>query len=141
MAKKFNIGLEMHKEDLEGLKRTTEYGQLYGFNVDPSPEPVLFLDEGDVVKFGSSALEILFTPGHSPGSITFYNKEQKFAIAGDVLFYGSIGRTDLPGGDYDTLINNIKSKLFPLGDDFKIYSGHGQPTNIGFERLNNPFLS
>lgn len=140
-AKKYNIGLEMNKHDLEGLRRTTEYGHLYGFNVEPSPEPEVLLDEGDVVKFGHSTLDILFTPGHSPGSITFYNKEQKFAIAGDVLFYGSIGRTDLPGGNYNTLISSIKNKLFPLGDDFKIYSGHGEPTNIGFERLNNPFLN
>ena len=141
VAEKYKIGLEMNKLDLEGLRRTTEYGQLYGFNVAPSPEPVVFLDEGDEIKFGNSILEILFTPGHSPGHITFYNKDQKFAIAGDVLFYGSIGRTDLPGGDYDTLIASIKNKLFPLGDDFKIYSGHGEPTTIGFERLNNPFLS
>ena len=98
------------------------------------------MNEGDKIKFGNSELELIHTPGHSPGSITFYNTQQKFMIAGDVLFYGSIGRTDFPGGNHETLINTIKTKLFPLGNDYKVYSGHGQPTTIGFERLNNPFL-
>lgn len=113
---------------------------LYNLNAEPSPEPEVFLAEGDIVKFGNSDLQIVFTPGHSPGSITFYNRTQKFMIAGDVLFYGSIGRTDLPGGHYETLISSIKNKLIPMGDDFRVYSGHGPETNIGFERLNNPFL-
>lgn len=113
---------------------------LYGMDCDPSPQAGNFLKEGDTITFGNSSLEIVFTPGHSPGSITFYNQEQKFMIAGDVLFYGSIGRTDLPGGNYETLINSIRTKLFPMGDDFKVYSGHGPSTTIGFERKNNPFL-
>jgi len=140
VSKTFNIGLEINKHDLEALHRTTEYGHLYGFSVEQSPEPINFLNEGDMVKFGNSELEILFTPGHSEGSICFYHRKQKFAISGDVLFYGSIGRTDLPGGDYETLIASIKEKLFPLGDDFKIYSGHGPSTTIGFERKYNSFL-
>ena len=87
------------------------------------------------------SLEIVFTPGHSPGSITFYNNEQKFMIAGDVLFLGSVGRTDLPGGNHQILIDSIKNKLFPLGDDYVVHSGHGPSTNIGYERTNNPFLN
>ena len=81
-----------------------------------------------------------FTPGHSPASISFFCKESKFVIGGDVLFYGSIGRTDLPGGNFETLIDSIKTQFFPLGDDVKVYSGHGPDTSIGFEKSNNPFL-
>ena len=138
---KFKIDLEFNKEDLKVFEAYLTTASLYGLNAEPSPQPTKYIGEGDVIKFGNSSLEILFTPGHSPGSITFYNKEQKFMIAGDVLFYGSIGRTDLPGGNYETLIDRIKTKLFPLGDDFKVYSGHGPETNIGFERMNNPFLT
>jgi hydroxyacylglutathione hydrolase len=140
VAKKYDLKLEINKHDQRILDAFKMSCDLYGMNCDPSPQPSVFLEEGDVIEFGNSKLEILFTPGHSPGSITFYNREEKFMIAGDVLFYGSIGRTDLPGGSHETLINNIKTKLFPLGDDFKVYSGHGQPTTIGFERKNNPFL-
>lgn len=141
VADLYGLELEMNELDLPILQNAPVAAQLYGIpNVDTSPEPAKFLNEGDVVEFGNSKLDILFTPGHSPGHIVFYNNDQKFVIGGDVLFYGSIGRTDLPGGDHDTLINNIKEKLLPLGDDFQVYSGHGPTTNIGFERENNPFL-
>ncbi len=140
IADKYKLKLEINKFDQPVLDAYLTSCSLYGLNAEPSPAPSVYLNEGDIVSFGNSTLEILFTPGHSPGSITFYNKEQKFMIAGDVLFYGSIGRTDLPGGNYETLINNIKNKLFTLGDDFKVYSGHGPETNIGFERVNNQFL-
>lgn len=141
ISKKYNVGLEINKHDIPTLNSLMQVAHLYQLNAEESPEPAKFLDEGDKVLFGNSSLEVFFTPGHSPGSITFYNKEQKFMIAGDVLFYGSIGRTDLPGCDHDALIRNIKTKLFPLGDDFKVYSGHGPQTSIGFERKNNPFLN
>lgn len=137
---KYNLLPEFNKNDQKIFEAFAATCGLYGLNCDPSPPASKFLDEGDVIEFGNSSLEIVFTPGHSPGSITFYNKEQKFMIAGDVLFYGSIGRTDLPGGSFEVLMNSIKTKLFPLGDDFKVYSGHGPETNIGFERKNNPFL-
>jgi hydroxyacylglutathione hydrolase len=141
VAKKYNLKLEFNKNDMRVFEAFQLTCDLYGMNCDPSPQPSVFLEEGDLIEFGNSKLEILFTPGHSPGSITFFNREEKFMIAGDVLFYGSIGRTDLPGGNHETLINNIKTKLFPLGDDFKVYSGHGQPTTIGFEKKHNPFLT
>ena len=134
VASKYNIGLEMHEKDLPTLLATPEYGHTFGFNMDPSPEPTNLLKEGDVVKFGNSELEVIFTPGHSPGHIVFVNHQQKFVINGDVLFQGSIGRTDLPGGDYITLIDNIKSKLLILSDDFIVYTGHGSSTTIGYER-------
>jgi hydroxyacylglutathione hydrolase len=138
--RRYGLKPEMHKLDLAGLQRVPEYGHVYGFKVAPSPEPVLFYDEGDQIKFGNSSLDVLFTPGHAPGHITLVNDEQKFIIAGDVLFYGSIGRTDLPGGDHATLIKSIKEKLLPLGDEYEVFCGHGPSTTIGFERKNNPFL-
>lgn len=140
IADKYNLKLEINKQDKVVLDAFLMTASLYNLQAQPSPAPAVYLEEGDKVKFGNSELEILFTPGHSPGSITFYNRSQKFMIAGDVLFYGSIGRTDLPGGDYNTLISSIKNKLFPLGDDFTVYNGHGSSTTIGFERKNNPFL-
>ena len=141
VATKYNIGLEMHEKDLPTLHATVEYGHVYGFNVEKSPEPTVLLNESEKIKFGSSELDILFTPGHSAGHIVFVNHEQKFVINGDVLFQGSIGRTDLPGGDYNTLIESIKTKLLPLSDDFTVYSGHGPSTTIGYERNHNPFLN
>jgi glyoxylase-like metal-dependent hydrolase (beta-lactamase superfamily II) len=141
VAKKYDLKLEFNKNDMRIFEAFQMTCDLYGMSCDPSPQPSVFLEEGDIIEFGNSKLEILFTPGHSPGSITFYNREEKFMIAGDVLFSGSIGRTDLPGGNHETLINNIKTKLFPLGDDFKVYSGHGPVTTIGFEKKHNPFLT
>lgn len=140
IAAKYNLQLEINKLDKPVFDSYLTSANLYGLDAAPSPEPSVFLNEGDQIKFGNSLLEIVFTPGHSPGSITFYNRGQKLMIAGDVLFYGSIGRSDLPGGDSKTLISSIKNKLFPLGDDFIVYSGHGPSTTIGFERMNNPFL-
>lgn len=137
---KFGLLPLIHKKDLQTLHSLETVARVYGLNAEASPEPELFLEEGEVVKFGSSALDILFTPGHSPGSICFVSHKQKFIIGGDVLFYGSIGRTDLPGGHHQTLIDSINNKLMPLADDFSVYSGHGPVTTIGFERVNNPFL-
>lgn len=131
---------EVHKDDLYFIEKQIPTANMYGIPAEQSPMPVSFINEGDVIKFGNSELNTLHTPGHSPGSISYYSLEDKFIIGGDVLFYGSIGRTDLPLGHHDTLIKSIKEKLFPLGDDMKVYSGHGMPTTIGFERMNNPFL-
>lgn len=131
---------EVNKQDVFFLERHLATANMYGFMVDPSPMAKSFINEGDVIQFGNSRLETLHTPGHSPGSITFYNKEEGFMISGDVLFYGSIGRTDLPLGNYEELISSIKKKLIPLGENMKVYSGHGPMTTIGFEKMNNPFL-
>ena len=141
VAKKYNIGLEMHEEDLDVLHSLPQVSHLYGLDAEESIEPTTFLNEGDIVKFGSSSLEILFVPGHSPGSICFVSKDDKFIIGGDVLFYGSIGRTDLPGGDHELLLSGIREKLFVMEDDFAVFSGHGPETSIGFEKKNNPFLA
>ena len=140
IAGKYDLKLEINKIELPLLQSTEEYGKMWGINVEPSPMPEVFLDEGDIISFGNSELEILFTPGHSPGHLIFYHKDENFAISGDVLFLQSIGRTDLPGGDYDTLISSIKEKVFPLGDKMKIYPGHGPETTVGYERQHNSFL-
>ena len=141
IAKKYDLGLEIHKEDLQTLHSLPQVSHLYGLNAEESVEPSGFLAEGEQVKFGNSVLDIVFTPGHSPGSISFICREDKFVIGGDVLFYGSIGRTDLPGGDHKTLLRSIREKLFVLDDDFAVFSGHGQETAIGFEKKHNPFLA
>ena len=141
VAAKYNIGLEIHENDLSTLHATPEYGHTFGFNIDKSPEPTTLLKDGDFVEFGNSKIEVLYVPGHSAGHIVFVAQKEKFIINGDVLFQGSIGRTDLPGGDYNTLINSIKTKLLTLDDDFTVYSGHGPSTSIGFERSHNPFLN
>jgi glyoxylase-like metal-dependent hydrolase (beta-lactamase superfamily II) len=140
IAKKYNLRLEINKNDLEVLHSLPQVSHLYGLNAEQSVEPSKFLEEGDKITFGNSSLDILFTPGHSPGSICFVSHEDKFVIGGDVLFYGSIGRTDLPGGDHETLLNSIRTKFFPLDGDFVVFSGHGRETTIGFEKENNPFL-
>ncbi len=132
---------EVHQEDVFFIEKHLATANMYGIQAEQSPMPISFIKEGDVIQFGDSVLQTLHTPGHSPGSISFYNTQEKFIIGGDVLFYGSIGRTDLPMGNHATLIKSIKEKLFPLGDDMKVYSGHGAPTSIGFERINNPFLT
>lgn len=136
----YNLLPEMHKDDIYFIEHHSISANMYGLKVDQSPMPKVLLNEGDIVTFGNSALEIVHTPGHSPGSITFFNKADKFMISGDVLFYACIGRTDLPMGNYETLISSIKQKLLPLGDDMTVYSGHGQETKIGSERMYNTFL-
>ncbi len=136
----FNLLPIMHKIELEVLKSCTMVSKMYGVPYTEAPLRVEFIDEGQTLSLGSNDFELLFTPGHSPGSLCFYNAAEKYVIAGDVLFLGSIGRTDLPGGDYNTLINSIKSKLLTLPDDVVVYNGHGPKTTIGHERTNNPFL-
>jgi hydroxyacylglutathione hydrolase len=103
--------------------------------------PDRYLVEGDTVGFGNHIFEVLHCPGHAPGHVVFYNRAAKFAHVGDVLFNGSIGRTDLPGGDHATLIRSIKEKLLPLGDEIGFICGHGPGGRFGEERLNNPFLT
>ncbi len=116
-------------------------GKMFGFDMDPVSPIDTFFRENEFIEFGNSKLKIIHVPGHSPGHVVFYSEKDKVLIAGDVLFYGSIGRTDLPGGDYNTLISAIKTKLFALPDDTKVYCGHGPETTLGFEKENNPFLS
>ena len=140
VAGKYGLKLEMHEADIDTLLQAPVYGQMWGIHPQPSPEPSVLLNEGDVITFGNTKLEVLFTPGHSRGSISFYNKVDSFVISGDVLFYGSIGRTDLPGGDFDILAKSIKEKLYTLPENTVVYSGHGPQTSIGKEKKTNPFV-
>ena len=141
VADKYKLDLEMHLSDLPVLHSLGKVSEMYGIPCQPSPEPKIFLEEGGRILFGDSELEIFFTPGHSPGHVVFYSAKENFVISGDVLFLQSIGRTDLPGGDYDTLIRSINEKLFLLADETKVFPGHGPATSIGHERRNNPFLT
>ena len=123
VSETYNLPLEIHEGELPVLKAVPMACQMYGIPYpEPSPMPGKFIKEGGTIEFGNTKLQTIFTPGHSPASISFFCEAEKFIIAGDVLFYGSIGRTDLPGGDFKTLISVIKEKLFPLGDDVKVYS-------------------
>jgi len=140
LAEKYKLGLEIHKLDLPVLNAVPSYGTNFGFDTGPMVQPSVFLEEGETLHVGSIALKILFVPGHSPGSICFYHVATKQVISGDALFYGSIGRTDLPGGNHAQLIAAIKSELLTLPEDVQVHSGHGPSTNIGFEKANNPFL-
>jgi glyoxylase-like metal-dependent hydrolase (beta-lactamase superfamily II) len=137
----FGRGFRMHRSDVPLLENARAQAQLFGVSLDAPPVPRDFLDEGDTVSFGAASWEVLHTPGHSPGSICFYDAENGFVVAGDVLFQGSIGRTDLWQGSLPTLMQSIFQKLVPLGDDVKVYPGHGPSTTIGRERQANPFLT
>lgn len=131
----------IHRGELTILKTYPAFAAMYGLPAEPSPMPDRYLEDGDILTFGETLLKVYLTPGHSPASISFYCEEDGFIVGGDVLFYNSIGRTDLPGGDYDTLINSIKKHFLSLNDDVRVYCGHGQSTTIGHERKNNPFLT
>jgi len=131
----------IHKEDLKVLESQERVSAMYGLNCEVSPLPEKFLEEGDTISFGHSKLKVLFTPGHAPGHVVFYNEENKFVINGDVLFSGSIGRTDLPYGDFATLEHSIKTKLYTLPEDTMVFCGHGPKTTIGNEKYGNPFIS
>ncbi len=140
VAEQYKLGLEIHEGELPVLKAGMTVAGMYGIPYDPSPIPTRYLQENDEIELDGIPLRVLFTPGHSPASICLYNQKDKWVIGGDVLFYESIGRTDLPGGDYDTLINSIRTQLFSLPDDTVVYPGHGQETRIGYEKMFNPFL-
>ena len=136
----YGLGLEIHELDKMLLSGAAEIGSNYGIAVEPSPEPIEYLEEGAKFEFGNTSMEILHTPGHSPGSISFYCKDSTFVIVGDVLFLNSIGRYDFPNSNLDDLMESIKGKLFKLDDNVKVYSGHGPETSIGFEKKTNPFV-
>ncbi len=129
-----------HTADHILLEALDKQGALYGMSGVRNVVPDRWLDEGDTVTVAGHTFEIFHCPGHSPGSVVFFNKIQRFALVGDVLFRGSIGRTDFPYGDHAALISSIKTKLLPLGDDIAFICGHGPPGQFGPERTSNPFL-
>ena len=130
-----------HKADAHMLEHVVESGARFGMTGVRNFTSDRYLEEGEQVTIGDLTFDILHCPGHSPGSVVFFNKELRFAHVGDVLFNGSVGRTDLPGGDHATLINSIKEKLLPLGDDVGFICGHGAGSSIGQERMTNPFIT
>ncbi|WP_421920585.1 MBL fold metallo-hydrolase [Marinifilum sp.] len=141
MKDEFNLLTCAHKDDEFLLAEAPNYAIRLGLeNVVEPPAMGIAIEDGDVIEFGNSKLKVMHVPGHSPGHVVFYNEEQKFLIAGDVLFRESIGRTDLPYGNYEQLIEGIKDKLLVLDDEVEVYPGHGPSTTIGHERNNNVFL-
>ena len=140
VAKRYGLLLHLHPKEKPVLDRGPASGQAWGLPFDNYDGELVFMNEGDTIRLGEDELHVLFTPGHSPGSVSFYDKEAKFVIAGDVLFQGSVGRTDLPGGDFSVLEESIKTKLYTLPEDVIVYPGHGESTTIGDEMKTNPFV-
>ncbi|WP_423779164.1 MBL fold metallo-hydrolase, partial [Algoriphagus aquimarinus] len=138
--KTFGVELLIHKEEEAVLKAVEVYAPNYGFVGYESSEADGFLKEGDEIKVGDEVLKIIFVPGHAPGHVVFHHEATHQCIAGDTLFRGSIGRTDLPGGDHELLLSKIKSQLFTLPEETVIYPGHGPETTIAFEKTHNPFV-
>lgn len=136
----YSLPLESHKDEQQMIEYSELKAKFYDVVLEKSPKISVFWDEGDVITFGNSELEVLFTPGHSPASISFYNRKGNFVIGGDVLFRESIGRTDLQGGNFETLANSIRTKFYTLPDETKVYSGHGDVTTVGHEKMYNPFI-
>ena len=141
IAKTYQLELFIHSLEEKVLEFAPATGVMWGFAYDTYKGHFHFLEQSDIVNLDEDKLEVIFTPGHSPGSICFYCREQNFLIGGDVLFYESIGRTDLPGGNHRQLLNSIQKQLFVLPDETIVYPGHGPETTIGHEKKYNPFLN
>jgi hydroxyacylglutathione hydrolase len=141
VKEKYKVELLINPKEQPGLQAVKVYAPNYGLFKYQDASHDGFLEEEDTVKFGNQVWKTLFVPGHSPGHIAFYNEKEKILIGGDVLFYNSIGRTDLPGGNFQTLIDSIHKKFFTLPDETKVYPGHGPETSIGYEKRTNPFCA
>lgn len=140
LEERYGLRPEVHRADMPLLENAQRVAELYSLHCEPVPAPAGFLADGGTIALGDTRLDVLFVPGHAPGHVAFHCAEQHFVIAGDVLFLHSIGRTDLPGGDLDTLLHSIRTRLFPLPDETVVYCGHGPETTIGAEKRGNPFL-
>ena len=136
----YGLTLHLHEKEKEMLHHAPAAALQWNMPFENYRGDLIFLNAGDTIDIGNSQLTVIFAPGHSPGSICFYCKAQDFIVSGDVLFRLSIGRTDLPGGDYEMLINSIRKEIFVLPEATIVYPGHGDPTSIGFEKKNNPFV-
>jgi len=140
MKSQFDAPIRAHQQENQIIKNAPLIGDLFGWNVKPIDGIDILLEEGEMIPVGKHSLKIIHVPGHSPGSVALYSNEGAFVITGDALFKGSIGRTDLPGGDYDTLISSIGEKLMTLPSETQVYPGHGPSSSIGYEKQENPFL-
>ena len=137
----YGLELHLHRNEQQVLAFAPTSGLMWNLPFDNYNGPFHFINEGDELLLDDDLLKVLFAPGHAPGHVCFYCSAQGFVIGGDVLFRESIGRTDLPGGNHETLLNSIRTQLFTLPDETVVYSGHGPTTTIGYEKRNNPFLA
>lgn len=140
IKKRFDVPILIHAADEPMLQGVAMQARMFGVDAVNSPPPDRYLDEGDTLELGDWSFELRHVPGHSPGSLVFYQPEHQFCVVGDTLFQGSIGRTDLPGGDFDTLAQAIRSKLYTLPDETVILPGHMGLSKIGVEKATNPFV-
>lgn len=136
----YNVDCYAHREELPTLQMAPQHAMMFGLVIDTVPKVEKTIDEGDELKFGNTTLKVIHTPGHTLGGVCLYSEKDKMLITGDTLFQGSIGRTDLGGGSFDTIIHSITTKLLALPDDVMIFPGHGDSSTIGKERVSNPFL-
>lgn len=141
LSETYGMGFKLHRDEEQLLEHAQRQGEMFGVKVEQPPSPAGFLNEGDTVTFGTTTLEVIHAPGHSPGSICFFDAKSMAVISGDVLFQGSIGRTDLWRGSLPELMESIFQKIVPLGDDVRVYPGHGPETTVREERQKNPFLT
>lgn len=137
----WNVKLHIHTQEQSILHAAKVFAPVYGFTNYDECEADVFIAENQTLKIGSEAIDVIFIPGHSPGHVGFIHRNSEIIFSGDVLFFESIGRTDLPGGNYHTLISSIKNELFVLPNHYQVLPGHGKPTTIGHEKMFNPFLS
>jgi glyoxylase-like metal-dependent hydrolase (beta-lactamase superfamily II) len=140
LKEKYTLPFYIHPLEMKSLESAQQFGDFFDIKIEQLPSPDFYLSDDDNFKFGSSSLQIMHVPGHSEGSVALYSEADNFVLTGDVLFSGSIGRTDLPGGDYQTLIKSIREKLISLPGKVKVYPGHGPETSIQMEYDTNPFL-
>lgn len=136
----WKLPLHLHRNELQTYRETSRWADVFGMQTNAIPSELIFIDENSTLQLGDVIFKVLPTPGHSVASLSFYQAESKMLLAGDVLFYRSIGRTDLPGGNMEVLLHSIQTHFWPLPDDCIVYSGHGPQTSIGEEKLHNPFL-
>lgn len=138
--KKYGLAPEIHELDLFTFEKTIANSSMWGIDLSKSPVPLQSLKENSTIDIGSESMQILFTPGHSQGHVSFYYPKEHFILSGDVIFMGSIGRTDLPGGNHQTLLNTIQNQVYSLPPQTTIFSGHGEATSVGYEMMHNPFI-
>lgn len=140
VAEKFDLDLMMHKADLPTLEQSPQAAHIYGLSYEPSPQPKQWLEHGKTINFDGNELEVRHCPGHCPGHVVLISHSDQIVIGGDVLFQGSVGRVDLPGGKAEDLEKSIRNELYSLADDYTVYPGHGDPTTIGAEKRSNYFV-
>jgi glyoxylase-like metal-dependent hydrolase (beta-lactamase superfamily II) len=140
MLEKYGTGAMCSKEDIFNRKSAVSHAMMFGLSMDPPPDPAGYITDNMKLSFGNTELTAIHVPGHSPGGLAFYSEKDQVVFTGDALFAGSIGRTDLPGGNYELIINSIESRLFILPSGTVVYPGHGEATDIGTEKFSNPFF-